>query len=323
LIPIPDGIGFSATGTGTYWHTYVDSWNFTVQRQLAQNLAFEIAYVGNVTGHQWEPININAPVPGPGNFDSRRPFYAKFGWEQDLTYGHAATRADFNGLQARLDKRFASGFEAGVNFTWSKAMDEGSLGVDDPYDLRSGWGVSGYNREFLSTSTLIWDLPIGSGKLLASQAKGFVNQVIGGWQLSGILSLMSGIPFNPYLGDTASLNSDFSLRPDRIGNGTVANPDRNLWYNPAAFVRPPDYTEGNTARNSLTGPDWASTDLSLAKAVRLSEKFKLELRLDAINAFNRTNLTTPNNTNDSSTAGQITDVITPMRRVQIGAHLRW
>jgi hypothetical protein len=323
LIAIPNGVSVGGNGTNTYWHTYVDSWNLTVQRQLSNSMAFEVAYVGNVTRHQWAPININAPVPGPGDYTGREPFYSEFGWTQGMTLGHAALRGNFHGLQARFDKRFSGGLEASTNFTWSKAIDEGEMGVDDPYDLHGGRGISSYNRELLSTSTLIWQLPFGTGKHFASDAKGFENAVIGGWQLTGILSLQSGIPYNPYMGDTSTLNSTFSLRPDRIGSGKISNPSRNGWFNPADFVTPPLYTEGDTSRNCLTGPDWAGTDLSLAKTFQLTERFKLQLRMDAINAFNRTNLTTPDATIGDINAGKIFGLITPMRRLQIGAHLRW
>jgi hypothetical protein len=112
----------------------------------------------------------------------------------------------------------------------------------------------------------------------------------GGWSISGTVNLESGKYFTPVLGNNASLNSPIGLRPDRVGSGKVSNPTRELWFDPTAFTVPAPVTYGNSRRNILMAPGFAETDLSLAKAFRITEGSSLKLQLDAFNAFNRTNL---------------------------------
>jgi len=111
--------------------------------------------------------------------------------------------------------------------------------------------------------------------------------------------------------------------PNRIGPGTVADSTIQRWYNPADFVSPGNYTFGNSGRNILVGPGFATADLSLFKQLLLTERMRLDLRWEAFNALNRTNLANPVTTVDSSVAGQIFSILYPMRRMQIGAHLSW
>jgi hypothetical protein len=326
-LPIADGVGILGYGTGPYPHSHVDSWNLTVQHQLAPNLTMEVAYVGNVGNDLWAAENINMPVPGPGDYTTRQPFYAKFGWTQTATLGHAFTRSAYNGLQVRIDKRFSSGLEFMSNFAWSKDMDEASslLNVQNQFNLRGDWGPSTTgSRRLASTSSFVYQLPFGQGKHFASNAKGVVGHAIGGWQLSGIVALTSGLPFTVSWGDNTLLNSPMSQRPDRIASGKLANPTRNLWYDPTAFILPPQlYTYGNSGKGILEGPGWAQTDLGLFKSFKLTEKFNLQFRWEAINAFNRTNMALPDTTASDGTAGQIFDVETPMRTMQFGLRLAW
>jgi hypothetical protein len=120
---------------------------------------------------------------------------------------------------------------------------------------------------------------------------------------------MSGAWFTPTYADTSGFNSDcWTLRPARIGTGKIANPNRHMWFNPSAFVRPPNYIYGDSGRNILQGPGWADADLSLFKQSKITEKLDLELRMGAFNAFNRTNLTNPNASVTSSTVGVISSI---------------
>jgi hypothetical protein len=191
-------------------------------------------------------------------------------------------------------------------------------------DFESNWGPSDLNRAFISTNAFLWELPFGPGKPIGGSLRGVARHVIGGWILNGIVTLQSGRPFTPTFSDTSSFNSDCcTLRPDRIGSGQIADPDRNLWFDAAAFARPPAFTYGNSGRNILEGPGFAAADLSLFKQFQFTETINLELRGEAYNAFNRTNLNNPNTAVNASTAGQIVSILYPMRRMQIGARLSW
>ena len=139
--------------------------------------------------------------------------------------------------------------------------------------------------------------------------------------LSGIYNFEGGFYFTPTLANNAYLNSTIGLRPDIIGNPRVGNPNRSLWFNPAAFAVPPLYVYGDSGRNILLGPRFSSADLSLQKTFKFGEKANLALKWDAFNAFNHTNLANPNSSVDTSTAGQITGIVDFKRRMQIGAQL--
>ena len=114
-------------------------WNATVQHQFAGGLSFQVAYVGNVGRHLYENPNINQAVPGPGDFDPRRPFYPKFGLEQGIYYTCNCDTSNYNGLQAKLEKHASHGLDFTLNYTYSKALGVSSFGgggFDNNYDVR-------------------------------------------------------------------------------------------------------------------------------------------------------------------------------------------
>ena len=101
----------------------------------------------------------------------------------------------------------------------------------------------------------------------------------------------------------------------------MSSPNQHLWFDPTAFTVPDLYVYGNSGRNIIVGPRFSSADLSLQKAFAFTEKVHLELKWDAFNAFNHANLSNPNSSVDTSTAGQITGIVDFRRRMQIGAEL--
>jgi Carboxypeptidase regulatory-like domain/TonB dependent receptor-like, beta-barrel len=335
LVPMPNGNFYILyPGTGPYRHPEIDSWNVTLQHQLWGNTTLQVAYVGSVGRHLVSQVSANAAVPGPGPFNPRRPFFSKFGWTQLLLhYGDVVhSHSNYQALQATFEKHFSHDLFVLSNFTWDKSLDlstfEGANGIgggtQNQFDPESDWGNSDESRNLISSTSFLWGLPFGPGKLVGSHFTGIPRQIIEGWKINGVVSLMSGAWFTPFYSDTSGYNSDCcTLRPDRIGSGQISNPGRNLWFDPSAFTRPPNYTYGNSGRNILQGPGWADADLALFKQFQITEKVNLQLRLEAYNAFNRTNLAQPNRYVDSSTAGVISGTVYNMRRLQIGAHLSW
>ena len=326
LVPMPNG-SFSILypGLGPYRHSEIDSWNVTLQHQLWKDTTLELAYVGNVGRNLYGAYQANAAVPGPGPLNPRRPFFDKFGWTQRLElFGDVMNKhSRYQSLQAKFEKQFSRDLLVLSSFTWAKGFDIGTTNFDQ-FNPESNWANSDNTRNLMSNTSFVWELPFGPNKLVGSDAKGFTRALIAGWKINGIVSLLSGAWFTPTYADTSSYNSDCcSLRPDRIASGEISNPTRDKWFEPTAFTRPPSFTYGNSGRNILQGPGWASADLSLFKQFQLTEKSNLEFRLEAFNAFNRTNLAGPNASVISATAGRITGIIYDMRRLQIGGHLSW
>ena len=320
-IPLQDGFTQYFPGVGKYPHSYSDGWNLTLEHSFRHDLTASVGYVGNVGRKLWNNIDLNAPYPGPGAFDPRRPYFAQYGWTQPINLRNNALSSSYHSLQARVEKRFGGGLYLLSNFTWSHSIDYGTFGVQNIFDFASNKGNSGFTRPLSSVSAVNWELPFGRGRALANNLSGFANAIAGGWTISGIINLESGTYFTPGLANNASLNSTIGLRPNRIGSGKVSNPNRNLWFDPTAFTVPALYTYGNSGRSILQGPGFASTDLSLAKAFAITEKANLQFRWDIFNAFNRTNLGGPNTAVDTSTAGQIRGIVDFMRRMQIGARI--
>ena len=316
-IPLPDGFTEIFPGVGTYPHSYSDGWNLTLAHTFGHELSAQVGYVGNVGRKLWFNEDLNTPVPGPGPFNPRRPYFNNVGWTQTILVRNNRLSSNYHSLQARVEKRFGGGLWLLSNFTWSRSIDYGTFGVQNQFDIASNRGPSDFTRPLAWVTAFNWAIPFGR------DLRGVGKAIAYGWALSGIVNLEAGNYFTPTLANNASLNSTIGLRPDRTGSGRVSNPNRNLWFDPSAFTVPALYTYGNSGRNILSGPGFASTDLSLEKAFAITERAKLELRLDAFNAFNRTNLGNPNSNVDTSTAGTITGIVDFKRRLQIGAHINF
>lgn len=326
--PLPNGISvyYFTSPSDSYRVPEAYFWNFTVQHEFRGNMALEVAYVANAGRHLFESLNVNQAVPGPGDYDPRRPFH-KFGLGQAIYQTCNCGNSGYNSLQAKLQKRFSHGIDFLLTYTWGKAMDtsEGGGGWSDNYNVRDSYGPASWDRAHSVTLEHNWELPFGQRKHWNMGNNKVADTVLGGWRLSGVHTFSSGLPFTPGISNAPLLNTDFnSVRADVIGDPNVSNPNASLWFNPAAYTEPQQpYRNGTASRNSLRGPGLAVSNLSLAKNFWPSEGKTLELRAEAFNVFNHPNLGQPNSTIDVSGAGQITYVQTAMRQMQFALHFRF
>lgn len=318
--PTPNSAGF---GTDTHNpDTSIDMWNLAIQHQFPADLTVTAAYIGNAVRHLFYRVDYNAAVPGPGPLDARRQ-YGDLGFTTNAYNQSNQSSSGYQALQLSAEKRFSHGLFFTTSFTWGKSYDFSLHNPMYNWDANLDRALQDTDRKFVFVSSHVWELPFGPGKPFLN-GSGPIKYLVGGWQLSGIETLESGLPFTPTLGNSASLNSDCcTLRPDLIGSPNVANQNRNLWFNPAAFGVPAPYTFGSAGRNILRGPGLFHVDLSLMKSFRIRERTSLELQWEAYNAFNHTNLGNPNATVDSSTAGQIFNINDIMRRMQLSATVRF
>jgi hypothetical protein len=326
--PLPDGISiyFYFDQPDAYRIPLVDFWNFSIQQQLRPTLALDVAYVGNVGRHLFANRNTNQAVPGPGDFNPRRPF-AKFGLTQAIYDVCNCDNSSYNALQVKLEKRVSQGLDFLATYTWSKTLTNGEGGYNfaDNYNLKYDHGPASFDRTHVGTILGNWELPFGRGRKLMSHANKAVDAALGGWRLSGVVSLYSGVAFTPTLSSAPSTNTDFNtFRPDIIGNPSVSNQSANLWFDPAAYTQPlAPFRNGDVGKGTLRGADLYEADLSLSKQFVITEGKTLELRWENFNAFNHVNLGKPENQVDVSGAGQITSVAVPMRQMQLGLHFRF
>jgi outer membrane receptor protein involved in Fe transport len=323
-------------GVGNYPHSYNDTYNVTLEKAFPYQIIFSVAYVGNIGRHLWDNIDVNMPPPGPGDYNSRRPYFANYGWgveefqRSNAPQGYPEMRSNYNSLQVHAEKRFHQGLYLLSNFTWAKSLDDGTFGPGDgngnQFCYSCNYGPTGAVRPWSWVSAANWQLPFGRGRAYANGLSRGADSVVGGWALSGIFNFESGLPFTPYyLNSPTVLNSPIYDRPNQVGDPHVAHPNQNEWYNPAAYADPAQYTFGDAGRNSLMGPGLGLVDLSLTKSFTFTETTHLDLKWDVFNALNRENLGQPTCAGaafvDISDAGQICSIVDFRRRMQIGAHL--
>lgn len=296
---------------------YNENFNLTIQRQW-RSLFFEIGYVGNLgrkltfpninlnhvppdlLAHTEIPVRLRRPYP---QYDSDAPQMQIISPNWGLSAYHA-----FN---FSAEKRFSNGLGWIFAYTWSKWIDnvvftggdDATFGdntqIQNIYDLKHERSLSTNHIPHRASFSPIIELPFGHGKKWMN-VKGPLDWVLGGWQVSGIVTLQSGSPFGvsvvngprDILGD----NSDgTNLRPDFVGSldlpagqkGTPAVGQRGIqWFNQGAFAVPARFTHGNAARTVMLGPGFKNLDSSISKNLRFRERYRLQFRWEAFNAFN-------------------------------------
>jgi hypothetical protein len=197
--------------------------------------------------------------------------------------------------------------------------------VQNTYNPKANYGPGAMDMPNVFNAYFVYQLPVGEGRTFLNRG-GILNGVIGGWQLSSVLQVHSGLPFTPTIGTgnlSGSLANDWY--PNRVASGTVPNPTMSEWFNPAAFVEPSPYTFGNSGRDILFGPSYKDLDVSLSKAFRirkLGEGADFEIRGDAFDALNSPNFGNPNSSIGSLGAGVISSANTS-RTMQVGVHLKF
>ncbi len=291
-------------------------YNLTVERELARDLALEIGYVGSQGRHLGLRYNINANYPtgrlnAQGQVINAR-LYPQFA---DITYQEQGGNSSYNALQTSLRRRARGGLTLLASYTFSRAIDNNSstnnstTGAQrNPQDVRNlaaERAVSDFHRQHQFSGSFNYELPFGRKRTLFSGASGLAEALIGGWQLNGVVTLLSGRPFTPqYNAPDVS-----QQRPDLIGDPYANIPD-GLYFNPAAFARPTPTAQdptvfGNAGRNILIGPGFRSVDLSLLKNFQLREGLRLQFRAESFNAFNHPNFQIPVNFLDDSDVGRV------------------
>ena len=315
--------------------TYVQSWHFTVQRELVRDLVLDVGYVGNRGVHVYQLADYNQAVPNlPGqnlSLAARRPVQ-NFGIVQ-IAFNEC--NSNYNSLQAKLEKRFSKGLSLLNSFAWSKSIDispsnmETGNGSNYYMNFRN-WdsykAISDYDQPFQNTTSLVWDVPAGKGRRFGSGMPGLADAVLGGWRLSGINTMISGQPINfSYTPSTAaSLTSGLTMRPNLVGNPFLPADQRTPqhYFNLAAFAVP-DASQpfGNAGRNIGRSDAQYQLDMAIEKSFRLPwESKRLEFRTEAFNALNKTNFQAAAAGISTSTFGTITKTF-PARQIQFGLKL--
>ncbi|HEV2273283.1 MAG TPA: TonB-dependent receptor [Acidobacteriaceae bacterium] len=333
---------------------YVDGWNVTFQQQLDPTMSFSLAYVGNKSTHSipnstWGGINWNDwTVAGFAEGVSqckRSVFYAKWGYCGPGYIGYYANEANahYNSLQATFEKRFSKGFQLNSSYVFSSAVGVANGGYFQ-IDPHANWGHFDFNRTNDFKVFGNYALPFGRDKQFGANMPAWADAIVNNIALNGTLNWASGLPYTPSYAECGSDRDNGPCRPDLIGSfqqgaGSLNTVTHTVtYYTPVAplltngqvsgaFRRPQVEHFGNLPYNGLWGPGLFTTDLSLSKEFALLESVRLNLQVQAQNAFNHANLSAPSNRcldcSGAAGAGQITDILggtfASMRQLQFAA----
>ncbi len=322
-------------------------WNIEVQRQVTQNLLLSVAYVGSKSGRlAYTGPNANAATqPSPNGtplttIDSLRAMPFLEG--APLYFTQTTGRANYHAFELKAVHKFSQGLQSQLSFTWSKSMDNssgyydvengaGGPGVQNFFDQKSNYSVSGFDLpKYLSWFT-VWELPFGRGKRWLQSGAG--SWILGNWQVNSILQARSGQAYTLGIkggGDVANIfGTDVAgvrayARPNLVGNPFSGVAPQHL-FNPAAYSIP-TASFGNVGRNTLRSPGVFNTDFSFFKNIPLGqgEGREIQLRFESFNLFNNVNWSTSSDTNiGDAGAGIVTGLAagTQPRQLQFGIRI--
>ncbi|HWB97791.1 MAG TPA: hypothetical protein VG672_13850, partial [Bryobacteraceae bacterium] len=296
---------------------YSEQWNFTIQRQLMEDVTLDIAYVGNANKKQvgYDPINA-ALSPGPGDIQPRRLLPA-FG---DLDGGANRFSSQYHSFRTNLVKRFSKGLQIDANYSWGRSMTNSSslaeATVQNPYDLHQEWARSSIDLRHIFQLAYVYEFPFGKGKRWGSGWHGFMNGFFGGWSAEGITRAQTGAPLNPRINqDRANVGRTYQ-RPNATGLDPNNGPKTaDQWFNTAAFALPAIYTYGTSGGFVISYPGRYNWDVSFQKDFPLWEGHRIQFRSEFYNLPNSVSFQDVNAAFDGNAFGQVTKA-TPARQIQ-------
>ncbi len=335
----------------------VEAYSLGIEHALAANTVVRLGYVGSRGYHEIVSVDANAPAPvvcpaapcptslpngalyiAPGTPLPNPRLANTWSWFSEGV-------SSYNAMQVEVMRQFSNGLGFRAAYTWSKSLDNGDTLnpsaatnapglVMDPSKLSLDYGLSTFDARNVAVFSGSYELPFGEGKRFFTRRTAWGRKLAAGWALNAIEEARSGFPFTPQLSFNPSNNGDArnSVRPsfNPAFHGSLVPGSPNGYFDPHAFVVPPNGTFGNVGRDTLIGPGLNDLDLSLLKDTSLTEQVKLELRAEFFNLLNRPNFNPPNlivftqpGGPPSPTAGVMTSTSTSAREIQFGLKLIW
>jgi hypothetical protein len=310
---LPANISFRQL-VNNFRNPMVHKWNVSLQREFRGQQAVELSYVGNHSAkqlHFYDPNACpNSPIPN-NPCDPRRPVPNLFGINGTATFGFGS----YNGMTAKYEKRYSNGLQALVSYTWGHALatsgttlsGSAGFGTLDPRDWSKNYSSAAWDIRHSFVGSFNYDLPMGRGKALLNTDSKLVNAFVGGWQMNGILTLRTGNPAtfstNNCVGSFSKCLPDITAKVGAPAGGRSAA----QWFDTSVVRAPAPGTQGNAGLQSIHIPGQRNMDLSLFKAISLTERYRLQFRAEAFNLTNTVQLGTPNLTQGNPNFGRIFD----------------
>src|SRR3984893_13849479 len=310
LCPAGNGCGqiYNIFSVGqNFRDAYNYNYNLNIEKGLGKSLLLQVGYVGSAAHRLLTTQDINQATPSAAEAlavtpaqiaaaavaqQASRPYFAQFPDFGIINQIESNGNSNYNSFQAILKVREWHRFTSQFTYTWAHALDDmtayrGAVPQNSFY-IQGDHGNSDFDTRHNFTSLLNYDLPNPS----------HFKPLLGGWQLSSLLSFHTGQPFNATTSTDNTGTDEGVQRPNLIGDpyaGVSHNFSKHgvQWVNPAAFAEPAPGTYGNLPRNFLYGPGFADVDFSVIKNTKITERINTQFRVELYNLFNRTNLAPP------------------------------
>ncbi|MDQ2924494.1 MAG: TonB-dependent receptor [Acidobacteriota bacterium] len=308
---------------------YTEQYSFDLQQTLMRNLVLDVGYFGEAGRNLLGIVDLNEVQPGAyvaaglgtgtppvinnGNTPSLNRIRPFLGYTAINSIQPIFT-SNYNSLQVSLQKRFSGASLVDINYTWSRALtndqSDRSTAPQNTYNIGAEYGRSQLDRNQILTADFVYELP------WLREQHGLVGRVAGGWELAGIVSMNSGLPFTATIGngiDPGGLGilgpSAAGPRPDQVGDPNSGPNRRSLlhFFNTAAFAPVPAgaFRPGNARRGTINGPGFQRWDLSFYKNIKVFERSAFQFRAESFNTFNHTNFDQISTSTTSSIYGQV------------------
>jgi len=297
-------LNFAVSNDQNMRDSYMQQWNFNIQRKLPGNILLDVGYVGTkgtkliVTIEDLNrPIQVVDPrTPGLASLNARRPNQA---YQRNVRSDKSIGNSNYHALQVKAERRMGRGLTFVTAYTWAKALSGisdigGQVGggnyIGAPQDIYYAGGdrsVAGFDLPHRFVQTILYDLPF------FRTSKGLTGALLGGWQVSTIMTFQSGYP-SPVTNNVDTTGTGINSRPDQVSgqNGNLAGDQRTWakWFNTAAFVPAQFGRFGTSPRtNAIRLPGIMNADFSVNKRFRIQESRHIEIRMETFNLVNHFN----------------------------------
>ena len=278
---------------------YIQSWNFAVQKQFPANITGQAGYVATRSVRQLGYLDVNSgQLIGAGN--AGKPLQNQFGRTAPTTLVTGLGTTHYDSLQASMSRRFSQGLQVEASYTWSKVIgwninsDSGPNFVQAQPYFALNRVVADYDRTHMFHISQIWELPFGKGKKMATS--GPMSVLLSGWQISQLWSFYTGTPFAVTASATSLNLPNSTQRADQVKPTVEKFGDvgRNVpFFDPLAFASVTAPRFGNAGFRSLRGPGLIDWDFGVHRQFQLTERFRMQFRMEAFNFSNTPHFANP------------------------------
>lgn len=308
-LPLNLTMGARSPWGGRLNRGYIQSWNFIIERKLPFDTVVSAGYVATRTIRQFLHRNINVVGPGLGADTRNLPLARLYGRTTVANLWDGIGYGTYNSLQVTMNKSFSHGLFFKGAYTWGRYMN---MAEDDGTDTFALWqwepmiprnyAPSGWDRRHSFSIGWVYELPFGAGRKYPMS--GFADKLLGGWKINGMFFAYSGTPFTVTGSGSSLMCIGCTQTADQVG------PVRKLggkgpnqpYYDPMSFRDPlfffdprnPVYRPGTMGRNALYGPGFWRIDPALYKEFQMTERVRMELRMEARNGTNTPRWGNPN-----------------------------